>query len=204
MNLAAATAEGYDDPVDAAPDFDAAICFRTPGNYAINGRHSLPCSTVGITARGLELCAMVKPQIGDSIDAIFNIIGRLQGHVCELTRVGVIMVLDAEVHAGLREQIAFLADPSLNDAQRRHFRITPRTPETTIRAADRLAFPARVVDFSISGACIETDAPIGIGEKIDFARFTRARIVRAFGGRRFGVEFERPFRPKEFSWNIRL
>ncbi len=38
----------------------------------------------------------------------------------------------------------------------------------------------------------------------DFARFTRAKIVRAFGERRFGVEFQRPFRPHEFSWNIRL
>ncbi len=117
---------------------------------------------------------------------------------------GVVVALEKEVHDGLREQFAFLADPSLNAAQRRHFRIKPRTPETTIRAADRMVYPAYVIDYSISGASIETGAPVGVGEMIDFARFTRAKIVRSFGERRYGVEFQRQFRPQEFSWNIRL
>lgn len=199
-----AESEGFDDDVGAAPALDGPIRFRTPGTYSINGRYSLVCSTKGISARGLELCVLVKPQVGDTVDAIFDIIGRLQGQACEHTHVGVIMVLDSEIHAGLREQFAFLADPSLTDAQRRHFRIKPRHPETTIRAAGRTACAAQIIDFSISGACIETDAPLGVGEMIDFARYTRAKIVRAFGGGRFGVEFAQAFRPKEFTWNIRL
>ena len=39
---------------------------------------------------------------------------------------------------------------------------------------------------------------------IDFARFTRAKVVRSLGERCFGVEFQRQFRPEDFSWNIRL
>jgi hypothetical protein len=200
----AAVSDLPDDPAGATLAPDAPIGFRTPGNYSINGRYSLLCSTLGLSARGLELCVMVKPQIGDHIDAIFNTVGRLQGHVCELTRAGVIMALEKEIHAGLREQFAFLADASLDAVRRRHFRVKPRTPETMIRAADRTAYPAYVIDFSISGASIETEAPVGVGEMIDFARFTRAKIVRSFGERRFGVEFQRQFRPQEFSWNIRL
>jgi predicted ATPase len=112
--------------------------------------------------------------------------------------------LENEIHAGLREQFAFLADASLDAAQRRHFRVKPRTPETTIRTANGIVYPAYVIDFSISGASIETEAPVGVGEIIDFARLTRAKIVRSIGARGFGVEFQRQFRPHEFSWNIRL
>jgi hypothetical protein len=201
---ASAMTEDFNRVGDAAPPFDGKINFRTPGIYSINGRHMLVCSTVGICARGLELCVMVKPQIGDNIDAIFDIIGRLEGQVRELTRVGAIIELDAEIHSGLREQFAFLAYPNIDDAQRRHFRVKPRNPETRLSVANRKSYPARVIDLSISGACIETDAPVTVGEMIDFERFTRAKIIRAFGNRRFGVEFLRHFRPQEFNWNIRL
>ena len=203
-HLTAMPDDACEEVAGASQAGNAAVNFRTPGTYSINRRYSFSCSTERICTRGLELCVIVKPKVGDAIDAIFDIIGRLQGDVCELTRRGFILALDADVQAGLYEQIAFLADPSLSAAQRRHFRITPRHRETTIRTADRTAYPAQIVDFSISGASIETDAPIRVGEMVEFARLSRAMIVRIFGDRCFGVEFLQQFRPHEFSWNIRL
>jgi hypothetical protein len=147
---------------------------------------------------------MVKPKIGDFIEASFDVIGLIEGEVSAITDAGFVMSPDDDILARLREQISFLAETSRVDAARRHFRIKARNPETNILLENRSAYPAYVLDFSLSGACIETDAPLDVGDEIAFPRFTCAKIVRAMGNRRFGVEFKRAFRPHEFTWYTRL
>jgi len=114
------------------------------------------------------------------------------------------VTVDAEIHNFLRKQIAFASTPRPDDANRRHFRIAPRNPETMIETADENIFPANLIDFSISGACIETDALLSLHEKIVFPRSTKAAVVRMLGNRRFGVEFERQLALHEFTNATRL
>lgn len=201
-------ARSFNESFNVAPDpsyqYESEISFRTSGVYAVNGRYSLLCTTENISRRGLTLRVMVKPKIGDRIDAIFDIIGRVKGEVSSVTEVGFVMLPDADILDRLHDQIAFLANSAVDDSARRHLRIKPRNPETNIRVAARATYPASVIDFSISGACIETDAPLNVGDKISFPRCTHAKIVRALGIRRYGIEFDRAFRPHEFSWSTRL
>ncbi len=204
MSAALALSNDRNIPANQRDVADLEITFRTPGTYSIDGRYALLCTTTSLSERGLALSVMIKPKVGDRIDAVFDIIGRIRGHVAEITRQGFVMALDADIYGRLREQVAFLANSPDDAAERRHFRLQPRNPETTFRTDDCASHPASVIDFSLSGACIETDVALAPGDAIVFPRLTQARIVRALGNRRFGVEFERPFLPHEFTWLTRL
>lgn len=201
--LASVIPENFDISANAEHEGKTEIDFRTPGTYSVNSRYRLLCSTIGISPRGLALSVMIKPKPRDKIDAVFETIGCVQGHVSEIIEVGFILTVDPTIHRTLCEQIAFLAIPTSNDADRRHFRIEPRNPETMIKIGTNI-FPANIVDFSISGACIETDASLSLKEKIVFPRSTKAKVVRLLGNRRFGVEFERQFASHEFTRTTRL
>jgi hypothetical protein len=202
--LAFVIPEGFDASAGTEQETETEIDFRTPGTYSVNGRYSLLCSTIGLSSQGLALSVVIKPKIGDRIDAVFETIGCVPGRVSEINEFGFIMNIDVDTHNSLRKQIEFLATPRPDDANRRHLRIVPRNPETMITVADKRCFSAYVVDFSISGACIETDAFLSFHDEIAFPCSTKATVVRMLGNRRFGVEFDRQLAPHEFATTTRL
>lgn len=192
---------------DRPPEVDPALAdfhtFRIHGSFSVKKKSSaLNCVLQGLNARGLYLKTSIRPEIGDEIDAVFEQIGRMHGATEEITDEGVFVSMPPSLMQGLLDQVIWLktAEP-----QRRHLRLHPREPLTLIKLnGTHMAHPATLVNFSLSGASLDCDAPVQIGDKVTFPNFTQGRVVWAAEGGRFGVEFQRAFRPTEFSWNTKL
>jgi hypothetical protein len=85
---------------------------------------------------------------------------------------------------------------------RRHERIVPRIPHTTLILPNGREFIARMIDVSISGAALTVAVDLPTGTPVTVG-LTRAQVVRSFPNG-IAVEFLRPFSADEFSADIRL
>ena len=85
---------------------------------------------------------------------------------------------------------------------RRHERILPGIPHTTLILPNGREFMARIIDVSISGAALTVAVDLPAGTPVTVGR-TRAQVVRFFSGG-IAVEFLRMFSPDEFGPAIRL
>ena len=85
---------------------------------------------------------------------------------------------------------------------RRHERIQPRLTRTTVRSPDGAATPGKIIDISLSGASVNTDAVVAMGMRVTVGE-TPGRVVRVFNGG-FAMEFLRPIPPEQFSDTMKL
>src|SRR5262249_49080122 len=60
---------------------------------------------------------------------------------------------------------------------RRHDRIVPRNPRTTMVLGDGTTIPCRIVDMSLSGAAVATETKPDIGAVVMLGK-TQGRVVR--------------------------
>jgi len=204
MNIEAiACANAPERPAEVAPSLADFHAFRIHGCFSVKRRSALlNCVLQGLNARGLFLKTSIRPEIGDEIDAVFEQIGRLQGSTEEITDEGVFVSMPPALMKGLLDQVIWLQTA---ETQRRHLRIHPREPQTSIKLnGTHTAHPATLVNFSLSGASLKSDASVQLGDKVTFHNFTEGKVVWVAEGGCFGVEFQRPFRPTEFSWATRL
>ncbi len=183
-------------------DVSEFLRFRVPGDFSTKKRSSLKCICVGLGPDGLHLKSSIRPEVGEAVDSIFEQVGRLNGTVQQLTADGFIIALPLAILSGLWRQISWLLT---EETHRRHLRIQPRDGRTSIRInSEKTTQAVQILDFSLSGASLQTEARLQIDDKITFANLTLARVVREADSNVYGVEFQRSFRPSEFSWNTKL
>ena len=169
-------------------------------------RQEFDCATIDISPGGIAFRSDAPVRPTERIVAYLNQVGRLEGTVARVFPGGfaIQMRLPAAKRDRLADQLTWLANRALLGLpeDRRHERLTPSQPRTTVRLADGTACPATLADVSMSGAAILTEARLADGASITVGS-TAAQVVRVIEGG-IAVEFARPIRPEDFHEGIVL
>lgn len=161
------------------------------GRFMRASKHEYPCKLIDISVGGAAMMSPVAPEIGERIVAYFDGLGGLEGSVVRLLDGGFAVSFHMSQHKRekLAAQITWLInrqDLGLPE-QRRHERFALADHKTTLKFADGVVMPCIVIDVSLSGASVGTNARPEIGTEVVLGR-TRARVVRLHD-MGIGVEF---------------
>jgi len=169
-------------------------------------RQEFDCLTVDISPGGIAFLAEAQVRTGERIVTYLNQVGRLEGTVVRTFPGGfaIQMRLPQTKRDRLADQLTWLANrASLGlPEDRRHERVTPTHPHTTVRFPNGAEHAGTLADVSMSGAAIFVDFQPPVGSIIVVGS-TLAHVIRVTEGG-IAVEFTRPIRPEDFSEDIVL
>jgi hypothetical protein len=161
------------------------------GRFMRANKQEFPCKLNDISVGGVSVMAPVEVEIGERIIAYFDEIGGIEGHVVRAFDGGFAISLKASQHKRdkLAAQITWLVNQvELGGAVgRRHSRAAVGNKTSTLKLADGTSVDCKVLDVSLSGASIGTDARPPIGTEVIFGKL-RCRVMR-YHDRGIGVQF---------------
>lgn len=185
---------------------------RLPGKFMGRDRKELPCDTIDISASGIALAAKETRELGESIVAYINPIGRVRGVVRRHFYGGFAMSMELPPlkRDKLANVLTWLAgrQKSQRPDFRLHARIRTRYPHTTLKLPSGRKFLAKIIDFSRADAALtltaltaaapapEIGTTVTVGSK-------RAVVVRHFSGG-VAIEFARMIPVQEFGEGFKL
>jgi len=151
------------------------------GRFMRESKHEYPCKLNDISVGGISVMSPVPVDIGERIVAYFDEIGGLEGSVVRVFDGGFAVGIKATQHKRekLAAQITWLVnrgDLSGVDG-RRHERIAVGHKTSLLKLADGTVLDCSVLDVSLSGAAIATDARPPIGSEVMFGKL-RCRVMR--------------------------
>ena len=151
------------------------------GRFMRPNRHEYPCRLVDISVGGVAMMSPVAVEDGERIIAYFDHIGGIEGDVVRTFEGGFALRLTVSKHKRekLAAQIMWLINRHelTGAAERRHERTAVPNKFSTLKLAEGLAVQCRVLDVSLSGASIGTEARPAIGSEVHLGRL-RARVMR--------------------------
>ncbi|QCK87938.1 PilZ domain-containing protein [Phreatobacter aquaticus] len=163
------------------------------GRFMLSDRREYPCQVVEMSPGGALVIAPVVGKLGERVVAYLDHIGRIEGMVVRVIETGFAMTIDASPRKRdkLADQLTWLANRQILGLpeDRRHERITPVNPFTTITLPTGEKVPVRVLDVSMSGAAVSGAPGIKVGDIVQISR-TMARVVRILE-KGFAIEFSR-------------
>ncbi len=153
-----------------------------PGRFMRENKQEFACKLRDISGSGAAVMAPAEVEVGERIVAYFDHIGGLEGVVVRTFEGGFAIELQVTQHKRqkLESQLAWLSDgrnQSQGSPQRRHERFAVDNDTATLRLAEDISTQVRVLDVSISGASVETEARPAIGSEVVLGRL-RAKVVR--------------------------
>lgn len=164
------------------------------GRYMLTNRHEYPCRTLDISPGGASIIAPVKGVVGERVVVYLEHLGRIEGQIARLVSDGFAMSILAtpRKREKLAAQLTWLANRhelGLPE-DRKHERVTPTDPRSTMTLDDGRAYQVRLIDVSVSGAAIATDMRPSIGMPVTIGE-TMSMVVRHFPTG-IAVEFATP------------
>lgn len=151
------------------------------GRFMRADKEEFPCTLRDISVGGIAIASTAGVAVGERIVAYFDELGGLEGSVARLFDGGFAVRLSVSQHKRekLAAQIMWLVNRHElgGAAERRHERVAISERSSTLRLADGAATPCRIIDVSLSGASLGTDARPPVGEEITLGRL-RARVMR--------------------------
>lgn len=164
------------------------------GRFMRANKQEFSCKLVDISVGGAAIHTPVEVDFGERILATFDNLGAIEGHVVRTFAGGFAIELQATQYKRdkLAAQITWLMNRGeLGDAAevRRHERIAIANSkkETTLKLDEGVSIPVNIIDFSMSGASIATNARPPIGHQVQVGKI-KARVVRHHNDG-IGVEF---------------
>jgi hypothetical protein len=161
------------------------------GRFMRANKQEYPCKLNDISVVEASVNAPVEVEAGERIIAYFDEIGGIEGTVVRVFEGGFSMGLKATQHKRdkLAAQITWLIN---KDAMgpgdgRRHERVGVANKSSTLRFPGGVAVDCRVLDISLSGASIGTEARPSIGSEVTLGKL-RCRVMR-YHERGIGVQF---------------
>jgi hypothetical protein len=181
---------------------------RLPGQFMRENRREFPCVTLDMSPGGVAFSADERVEIAERIVAYLDHVGRVEGRVVREFQGGfaIAMKLPQLKRERLADQLTWLANRHelgmLED--RRHERIRPRKPRTTLILPTGREVMATVIDISQSGAALALASPVAppVGTPVTIGT-TKGRVVRLFTDG-LAVEFARMIPRNEFDEDITL
>ncbi|MCB1694370.1 MAG: PilZ domain-containing protein [Hyphomicrobiaceae bacterium] len=151
------------------------------GRFMREDRHEYACQLRDISVGGLSLETPVHPEMGERIIVYIDELGGLEGTVVRLFQGGFAMTLSATQHKRekLAARITWLVNRhELEDAEaRKHDRILPVRNTNTLKLSDEITLQAQIIDVSLSGANVATEARPPLGSEVLLGK-VRAEVVR--------------------------
>jgi hypothetical protein len=161
------------------------------GRFMRASKHEYPCKLNNISVGGAAVSSPVAVDVGERIVAYFDEIGGHEGTVVRVFDGGFAMRLAATQHK--REKLAAQITWLINRGElsgidgRRHERIAVANKTSTLKLSDGTDVDCKVIDVSLSGASISTEARPPIGSNVMFGKL-RCRVMRHHD-RGIGVQF---------------
>jgi PilZ domain len=182
------------------------VKIRVAGRFMRSDRREFDCATIDMSPGGIALASDAVVEPGERVIVYLDHLGRLEGTVARTFFGGfaIRMKLPPAKRDKLADQLTWLANRSLRGMpeDRRHERIQPREPRTTLRLANGRQFVAKLIDVSQSGAAVAVDARPALGERVTLGS-TPAQVVRLFDDG-IAVEFARMKPAEEFGADLIL
>src|ERR1700731_3203404 len=126
------------------------------GRYMLADRREFPCQVVNMSPGGMALIAPVAGKPGERVIAYVDHVGRLEGIIARQFENGFAMTVAATARKRdkLAAQLTWLANRGILGLpeDRRHERIVPRNPRTTLVMPNGVSVVCRIIDMSLSGA----------------------------------------------------
>jgi hypothetical protein len=174
------------------------------GRYMLADRREFPCQVVDMSPGGMALIAPVNGKAGERVIAYIDHIGRLEGSIVRQFANGFAMTIAATPRKRdkLASQLTWLANRHVLGLpeDRRHGRVVPRDPVTTLVLQDGSTGECRLIDMSLSGAGVASDKRPPIGSLVTLGK-TQGRVVRHLE-QGFAVEFTRLQHPEFLEENV--
>ncbi|MGC5781534.1 PilZ domain-containing protein [Methylobacterium sp. NFXW15] len=176
------------------------------GRYMLSDRREYPCQTVDMSPGGVRLTCAVQGEIGERVVLYLEFIGRIEGVVARHTKGGFAVRLSATPRKRdkLASQLTWLANHEILGLPegRSHERVVPDKPGVVLKLENGREITARLIDISLSGAAIASNAAPAMGSIVTVGS-TPGRLVRVFEGG-FGVQFLLPLSPDRFHAGMTL
>ena len=181
---------------------------RLSGQFMRENRREFPCMTMDMSPGGVAFAADERVEIAERIVAYLDHVGRVEGRVVREFQGGFAMAMKLPQlkRERLADQLTWLANRHelgmLED--RRHERIRPRKPRTTLILPTGREVMATVIDISQSGVALALASPVAppVGTPVTVGT-TKGRVVRLFTDG-LAVEFARMIPKTEFSEDVTL
>lgn len=146
-------------------------------------RREFACRTLSISPHSVALTGPVRGAVGERVIAHFDEVGKLEGQVLRLAPDGFVMsvVMADDRRARLAAKIDWLDKHRhyrLPD-DRKHKRIIPKNPHSTILLADGTVMGCFVIDMSVSGVAVSADITPQLGDVLAVGKII-GRVVRLF------------------------
>ncbi len=160
--------------IAVVPDRITKIIVSVPGYYELANRHDargnrrkFACRVVGFSPEAITLFAAVSGAIGERVLIYSYEFGGLQGRISRLLDGGFTVNLAGTAEDRTRrmeklEKYEMIKNHDLPD-RRKHKRIIPKTPHSTLVLADSRQLKCFVIDISVSGAAVSADIEPAIG-----------------------------------------
>lgn len=161
------------------------------GRFMRANKQEYPCKLVDVSVGGAAMMAPVDVEEGERIVAYFDHIGGLEGTVARVFEGGFAIRFAATQHK--REKLAAQLTWLINreelatSDERRHERTAPKNSQSSLKIAEGISVACEVLDVSISGALVATEARPPIGSEVTLGKL-RGKVVRHHA-RGIGIAF---------------
>lgn len=177
---------------------DIRVVVSLPGRYILPKRRGVQgrrpeyaCRVVNMSPRAMVLAGPVIGTIGEPVISYFAEFGKLKGVVMRTLYGGFVTTIEAieAQRAQLEAKLIWLEKHQHEDLPnaRRHKRLVPQSPHSTLILADGTTLPCFVIDLSASGAAVSAETRPPIGMPLAIGKVV-GRVVRHFAGG-FAVHF---------------
>lgn len=151
------------------------------GRFMRANKQEYPCKLHDISVGGAALMSPIAVPEGERVIAYFDHIGGIEGTVVRCFEGGFAIRFSATQHKRekLAAQLTWLInrDELTGIDERRHERTAPRNATSSLRLAEGLVIACQVLDVSISGASVGTEARPAIGSEVMLGKL-RGKVVR--------------------------
>lgn len=173
-------------------DADGAVSVKLdlPGHVVIGERRYAGTTLYRATAEGLWFRGDVEVPGGD---VHITLRGMTRIHCRVVRSLGthfVAVPVNGDEMRRMAGEVLMAARAQADAARRRHERVVPRNPATSVTPNGGVALPAEVIDISVSGAAIRMAQRPPVGAVVMIGRH-EARVVRHLP-EGFAAEFSRP------------
>lgn len=151
------------------------------GRFMRENKQEHPCKLCNISVGGASIFSPVEVELGERVIAYFDHLGGLEGKVVRLFDDGFAIDLIATRHKKekLAAQITWLINKNELHGieERRHERVKVNNRLLTLKLDEGISIECRVLDVSLSGAAIETNARPPLGADVLLGKL-RCRVTR--------------------------
>lgn len=151
------------------------------GRFMRENKQEYPCKLGNISVGGASINSPVNLDVGERIIAYFDHLGGLEGKVVRLFEGGFAIDLIATRHKKekLAGQITWLINKSELSGieERRHERVKVSDKFLNLKLDEGIAIVCRVLDVSLSGTAVETNARPPLGADVLLGKL-RCRVIR--------------------------